>query len=112
MDGLQDSTSTSVNRVSADALGNFGLLQVDGLNAEDAEPGIGTTFYSGYTDFSASVNYVVGQVVLYGGKFYVFTVTHTAAAWNASHVVELVNNISLEDNILDNGGNDPDSNIK
>jgi hypothetical protein len=36
--------------------------------------------------FNDSVNYEVGEFVTYNGIVYVFTSTHPAGAWNASHV--------------------------
>ena len=76
MDGLKASTSGYDNIVSADALGNYGVLQVSGVN-ESVEP-----------DFSTSVNGLdaSGDPVTYDN--------------------------TLEENVLDNGGNDPDSNTK
>lgn len=88
-----------------------GTLRVDGVNADAIVPlspfvnGAGT-----YPVFDATVNYAVADTVLYEGIPYVFISAHSAAAWDMSDVAQV--KISLEDNLLENGGNDPLSNIK
>jgi hypothetical protein len=115
MDGLQEYDSTSINRVSAEGLGNYGELQVDGVNAEDAGPGIGNTFYSGYKDYTVGDAYGVGSIVRYtDGKFYIVTEAIGGSSnteWADVTKTEIDNNISLEKNVLDNS-NDDESNIK
>ena len=63
-----------------------------------------------YPIFSTSVAYSAGDKVQYNQHAYVFTANHSAGAWTGTDVV-LVYAI-LEDNPLDNGGNDPESNVK
>ena len=84
-------------------------LRVDGVNLGGVP---GQPIVNGATDYPAfdeAVNYVAGNMVLYENVPYVFIASHTAASWEPSHVVKVI--AMLEDNILDNGGNDDDSNI-
>ena len=87
-------------------------LRVDGVNLGGApgEPNVAGT--NVYTKFSTSVNYVVGDKVLYYNKPYVFIANHSAGAWDASHVAAAKDSNSLEKNPLVNDGNDPESNVK
>lgn len=88
-----------------------GTLRVDGVNADAIVPL--SPFINGagiYPVFSVDTAYAVADTVLYDGKPYVFIATHTAGAWNAAHAAQV--KISLEANLLENGGNDPQSNIK
>ena len=103
-----DAASGDANRVNTDG---EGILRVDGLNADVVVPG--SPYINGageYPVFSASTDYVIGDKVLYNGLPYIFIADHSANTWDAADVSKVV--ISLEDNVLDNGGNDPTSNIK
>jgi len=89
-----------------------GALRVDGVNLGGfaGEPNVaGTTVYK---KFSTSVNYAIGDKVLYNNKPYVFIATHTAGAWDITHVKRDTEFSMLESNPLDNGGNDPKSNVR
>jgi hypothetical protein len=112
MDGLKDDDSV-VNTISA--TDGAGVLRVDAVNdpryvAVPNEPIVMGT--GEYPIFSASVNYAIGDKVLYNNIPYVFTATHTAASWNVAHVAKASQFNTLEDNPLDNGGNDDESNVK
>jgi len=104
-----DDASVAANRI--DPTTGEAVLRVDGLNSDVVVPG--SPYINGaaeYPVFSASTNYEIGDKVLYNGVPYIFIATHSAGAWDGSHVSKVV--ISLEDNVLDNGGNDPTSNVK
>ena len=108
MNGLSD--DTGINQLD-DTTGT-GVLKVSGVNdpldnAVPAEPAIGAGMYP---LFSTAVNYAIGDKVTYSYVPYVFIATHTAGAWNAAHVTKAP--AILEDNPLDNGGNDDSSNIR
>ena len=108
MNGLSD--DTGINQLD-DTTGT-GVLKVSGVNdpldnAVPGEPAIGAGMYP---LFSTAVNYAIGDKVTYSYVPYVFIATHTAGAWNAAHVAKAP--AILEDNPLDNGGNDDSSNIR
>lgn len=112
MDGLKDDDSV-VNKINA--ADGAGVLRVDTVNdpryaAVPNEPIVMGT--GEYPLFSASVAYVKGDKVLYNNIPYVFIADHTAAAWNVAHVAKASQFNTLEDNPLDNGGNDDESNVK
>ena len=112
MDGLKDDDSV-VNKINA--TDGAGVLRVDTVNdpryaAVPSEPIVMGTGV--FPIFSASVNYAIGDKVLYNNVPYIFTATHTAASWNVDHVVKASQFNTLEENPLDNGGNDEDSNVK
>lgn len=111
MDGLQgdDDFANSVN-----ASGE-GIMRVDGVNDPRYKVVAGEPNVSGHNvfkPFSTSVNYAIGDKVLYNKVPYVFVATHSAGTWDTSHVAKAKDFNSLEPNALDNGGNDPESNIK
>jgi hypothetical protein len=54
-------------------------------NTNDTNGGVGQP-YSNVTAFSASTAYAIGARVSYSDVVYVFTATHAAGAWSASHV--------------------------
>lgn len=85
------------------------VLRVDGVNA--TEDSVGSPVVLGYTHypkFDSNKTYAIGDVVQYNKKVYAFTAAHTGA-WDYADV-ELYKNY-LEKNPLDNGGNDPESNV-
>lgn len=107
MNGLSD--DTGINQLD-DATGT-GLLKVSGVNdplnaAVPGEPAIGAGMYP---LFSTAVSYAKGAKVTYSNIPYVFKVDHSGA-WDATHVKKAP--AILEENPLDNGGNDATSNIK
>lgn len=106
MDGLVDDTDFA-NTIGEDGAGK---LRVDGINLGGfpGEPNVAGT--GEYPIFSTSVAYKAGDKVQYNQHAYVFTADHSAGAWTGADVV-LVYAI-LEDNPLDNGGNDPESNVR
>ena len=53
-----------------------------------------------YDAFSASTAYSIGDMVTYKGGVYVFKATHSAAAWNKGHVVQVNQAISESDKIV------------
>ena len=109
MDGLKDDDSVE-NTISATT--GAGVLRVDGVN-EGGFPGEpNVNGFTDYPKFSTSKNYVVGDKVLYNKKPYVFIVNHTAGDWDIAHVAKATDGFMLEENPLDNGGNDPKSNIR
>ena len=108
MDSLDYDDSVD-NHLGADGAG---VLRVDGVNLGGfpGEPNVNG--YTDYAKFSASVNYAVGDKVLYYNKPYVFIATHSAAGWEPAHVEKATDGVMLEENPLDNGGNDDTSNIR
>lgn len=107
MNGLSD--DTGINQLD-DATGTP-LLKVSGVNdplnaAVPGEPAIGAGMYP---LFSTAVSYAKGAKVTYSNIPYVFKVDHSGA-WDATHVKKAP--AILEENPLDNGGNDATSNIK
>jgi hypothetical protein len=89
-----------------------GAMRVDGVNLGGfaGEPNVaGTTVYK---KFSTAVSYAIGDKVLYLNKPYVFITTHSAGAWDRTHVKPDTEFSILESNPLDNGGNDPKSNVR
>jgi hypothetical protein len=109
MDSLNpDPAGGDANTVNSD--GEM-VLRVDGVNSDTIVPL--SPFINGtgiYPVFSASTDYEVGDTVLYSGVPYVFIATHSAGAWDAEDVSQV--KVSLETNVLENDGNDPESNIK
>lgn len=109
---LMDNGAEAFDDANANHITSAGYqdLRVDGVNlggvpGQPAVDGANT-----YPEFSASVAYAIGNTVLYGNEPYVFIAAHSAGSWSASDVVKIVN--SLDDNPLDNGGNDTDSNVR
>ena len=66
----------SINAVYEDSQGNVHEARMDG------DP---TTKFSIADDFSAMVNYAVGDFCYHLGTLYKCTTAHTAGAWNAAH---------------------------
>ena len=66
----------SINAVYEDSQGNVREARMDG------DP---TTKFSIADDFSAMVNYAVGDFCYHLGTLYKCTTAHTAGAWNAAH---------------------------
>ena len=98
------------NHITADGVQS---LQVDGVNnpLNEVNPALLPIDGTGdYPIFSVSTAYAIGAKVQYSGVPYVFIATHSAgAAWDQTRVAKAF--AVLEDNPLDNGGNDPDSNV-
>lgn len=105
MDGLIDDDSVA-NTISA--VDGSGILRVDGVNL-GGYPGSANVGGGDYAPFSATTAYPVGATVTYNDVQYVFIADHLGA-WDAGDVAEVKN--TLEENVLDNGGNDPDSNVR
>lgn len=109
MDDLDpDSDSTDANRVNTSG---EGILRVDGVNMGAIVPGspnINGT--SEFPVFSTSNDYVAGDTVLYNDAPYVFTADHAAGAWIGTDAVRVVD--TLYNNLYENEGNDPTSNVK
>jgi hypothetical protein len=93
----------------------YQALRVDAVNDPryNAVPGEPIVLgHNTFTEFSSSVDYSIGDKVLYGNIPYVFVADHTEGEWDLTHVAKASLSNTLEDNPLDNGGNDPDSNVK
>ena len=67
----------SINAVYEDSQGNVHESRMDGVDL--------TTKISIADDFSAMVNYAVGDFCYHLGTLYKCTTAHTAGAWNAAH---------------------------
>lgn len=67
----------SINAVYEDSQGNVQEARMDGVDL--------TTKISIADDFSALVNYAVGDFCYHLGTLYKCTTAHTAGAWNAAH---------------------------
>lgn len=67
----------SINAVYEDSQGNVHESRMDGVDL--------TTKISIADDFSALVNYAVGDFCYHLGTLYKCTTVHTAGAWNAAH---------------------------
>jgi|GEM_PF-1548850 len=93
-----------------------GTLRVDGVNNPLSQVTPGETTVNGYTTelplFSESVQYEIDDKVIYNNVPYIFIDQHTAGPWDATKAVPFHEAAVLEDNPLDNGGNDDTSNVK
>ncbi len=85
-------------------------LRVDGVNDGGYAGSPNIAGYNDYPLFSTATAYAVGDKVMYNYVAYEFTTAHSAGNWNASHVKAIVS--ILEENPLDNGGNDSSSNVR
>jgi len=108
--GVYDaSTNNHKNTWKNDGNNDYQGMEVAAVNQySDVKVNFPNELVKEYPAFSTSANYEQGDLVTYNGKVYVFIKKHDAAAWNASHVVEVK---GLYINVLDKA-NDPESNVK
>lgn len=87
-------------------------LRVDGVNLGGKPGSPNVAGFNEYKEFSASVNYAKGDIVIYNKEVFIFKVAHAAGAWNRSEVKRYID--TLERDILgdDGEGNDSGSNVK
>lgn len=107
LNGLSD--DTGVNQLD-DTFGT-GVLKVSGVNdpLDVAYPNDLPVNGTGEYPIFASGSYSIGDKVQYLGRPYIFTASHSGG-WIGTDVKHAV--AVLEDNPLDNGGNDDESNVK
>lgn len=87
-------------------------LRVDGVNLGGKPGSPNVAGFNEYKEFSASVNYAKGDIVIYNKEVFIFKVAHAAGAWNRTEVKRYID--TLERDILgdDGEGNDSGSNVK
>jgi len=87
-------------------------LRVDGVNLGGKPGSPNVAGFNEYKEFSASVNYVKGDIVIYNKEVFIFKVAHAAGAWARADVKRYVD--TLERDVLgdDGEGNDSGSNVK
>lgn len=97
------------NSVGTDGAGK---LRVDGVNLGGKPGSPNVAGFNEYKEFSTSISYAKGDIVIYNKEVFIFKVAHAAGAWDRTQVKRYVD--TLERDILgdDGQGNDSGSNVK